>query len=170
MKKQIRYSVFETNSSSVHTVCINKTFAYPISLKTIHFGTGEFGWEFSKYTNLCDKTAYLHEAIICAANDKDKYKELISEFTKLLHNVGIEEVTWETITWEDHDCPDYKSHGYIDHGYELSEVIDVMLKDPSILYGFLFNDTSCVRTGNDNDYPSDFNDDIDYDYEYNKGN
>lgn len=170
MKRQIRYNVFETNSSSVHTVCINKAFAYPISLKAIHFGTGDFGWEFAKYVDLSDKTAYLHEAIICVANDKDKYEELKSEFTKLLHDVGVEEVTWETITWKENDYPDYQSHGYIDHGYELSEVIDVMLKDPSILYGFLFNDTSCVYTGNDNDSPVDFDDDTDYDYEYDKGN
>ena len=41
--------------------------------------------------------------------------------------------------------------GYIDHPGDLYEMIDALLEDPELLYGYLFNDNSMVSTGNDND-------------------
>ena len=54
--KQIRTSVFETNSSSTHSIAISKK---PVTIgKYIYFGIGEFGWE-----NDCVNTAdYLYTA------------------------------------------------------------------------------------------------------------
>ena len=45
--KQIRNGVFETNSSSIHSIAISKE---PVInfLDTIHFRLGEFGWEFDE--------------------------------------------------------------------------------------------------------------------------
>ena len=44
MIKKIRQSVFETNSSSTHSICIatDTTIDFP---KSLHFEFGEFGWE-----------------------------------------------------------------------------------------------------------------------------
>ena len=170
MKTVIRHSVFETNSSSTHTICINKDFKWPLKENSIKFGTGEFGWEFEEYYDIWSKAEYLHEAIISASNDEKEYEELKAEFTKLLNNIGIEQVNWAEIKWDEDGYPDWDSHGYIDHGNELHEMIQVMLKDPNLLYGFLFNDNSCVCTGNDND-----DEDVNvprgnYDYIYEKGN
>lgn len=48
MKKQLRKSVFETNSSSTHSICINSTGDYMIPEK-IHFeNDGCFGWDWDK--------------------------------------------------------------------------------------------------------------------------
>ena len=170
MKQAIRRGVFETNSSSTHTICINKDFKWPLRENSIKFGTGEFGWEFEEYYDICSKAEYLHEAIISASNDEKEYEELKAEFTKLLNDIGIEQVNWAEIEWDEYGYPDWDSHGYIDHGNELYEMIQAMLKDPNLFYGFLFNDNSCVCTGNDN------SDEIvnvpqgNYNYIYEKGN
>jgi hypothetical protein len=42
--KQIRKGVFETNSSSTHSICIAKDDGLTIP-KSLHFDFGEFGWE-----------------------------------------------------------------------------------------------------------------------------
>ena len=39
----VRQSVFETNSSSMHSICIAKQNNYDIP-STLHFDFGEFGW------------------------------------------------------------------------------------------------------------------------------
>lgn len=115
----------------------------------------------------------MHEAILSKANDKAEYENLKAEFTKLLNDIGIEEVNWAEIEWEDDDTyPDWHSHGYIDHGNEAASLVSAMLKDPNLFYGFLFNDESCVCTGNDNSYDDE---DVNvprgnYDYIYEKGN
>ena len=58
MKRQIRSSVFETNSSSTHSIAISK--AHVVAGKYISFRIGEFGWE-----NGCADTAdYLYTAIL----------------------------------------------------------------------------------------------------------
>ena len=55
--KIIRKNVFETNSSSTHSISISKLNDY-ILPKEINFTFGEFGWEFSKYTSSFDKASY----------------------------------------------------------------------------------------------------------------
>ena len=79
MKTVIRHSVFETNSSSTHTICINKDFKWPLKENSIEFGTGEFGWEFENYYDIWSKAEYLHEAILSKANDKAEYENLKDE-------------------------------------------------------------------------------------------
>ena len=171
MKQVIRHGVFETNSSSTHTICINKDFKWPLKENSIEFGTGEFGWEFENYYDIWSKAEYLHEAILSKANDKAEYENLKAEFTKLLNDIGIEKVNWAEIKWEDDDTyPDWNSHGYIDHGNNLWELIQLMLKDPNLFYGFLFNNESCICTGNDNDEEDVNVPRGNYDYIYEKGN
>ena len=60
---QIRAGVFETNSSSTHSIAISKK---PVVIgKSIRFGIGEFGWE-----NDCVDTAdYLYTAILDMIQD-----------------------------------------------------------------------------------------------------
>ena len=68
MKTQIRHGVFETNSSSCHSLSIKKSrgdYKYD-QLKrwvdeddnTIHIGFGEFGWECKEYTDPFVKLEY----------------------------------------------------------------------------------------------------------------
>lgn len=139
--KQIRNNVFETNSSSTHSICISKK---PVLADGhfIHFHIGEYGWE-----NDCVDTAdYLYTAILEQHNSNellDKLKAILDKYSikyefdePLWHKPSVGEGTW-------------LEYGYIDHSYELGDFLDIVLSNEDLLMRYLFGD-SCVYTGNDN--------------------
>ena len=143
MKRQIRSSVFETNSSSTHSIAISKK--QPVIGKYIHFRIGEFGWE-----NDCVDTAdYLYTAIL-EQNDRD---DLLERLKGILDKYSIEyefaEPFWRKSSFGDGVWLEY---GYIDHSYELREFLNTILSDEDLLMRYLFGDSN-VYTGNDNQDP-----------------
>ena len=138
--KQVRRNVFETNSSSTHSICIAKD---PVTAgKYIRFGIGEYGWE-----NDCVNTAdYLYTAIL----EHDNADELLDKLKNTLDRYSIEYAFEEPkyITSSD-GTSKWLEYGYIDHSYETSDFIDAVLSDDDMLIRCLFGD-SCVYTGNDN--------------------
>lgn len=79
MKRQIRSSVFETNSSSTHSIAIPKKPV--VTGEYISFSIGEFGWE-----NDCVDTAdYLYTAIL----EQDDRDELLDKLKDILNNHSI---------------------------------------------------------------------------------
>lgn len=140
MKRQIRNSVFETNSSSTHSIAISKK--KPVIGKYIHFRIGEFGWE-----NDCVDTAdYLYTAIL----EQDDREDLLDGLKNILDNYSIE-YEFEEPMWHDSSIDDGKwlEYGYIDHSDETRELIFALLNDEDLLMRYLFGDSS-VYTGNDN--------------------
>ena len=156
MRRQIRSSVFETNSSSTHSIVISKK---PATIgKHISFGIGEFGWE-----NGCVDTAdYLYTAIL-VHGDSD---ELLDKLKEILDKHSITYI-FEEPQYHDSKYGRWLENGYIDHSGELEEFLDAVLKDEDLLMRYLFGD-SAVYTGNDNqdDDPSgcDIASDEYYDY------
>jgi hypothetical protein len=171
--KQIRKGCFETNSSSVHAICINKgdfnTICSYYENTEIEFDFGDFGWECDKYQTPNEKARYLWTAlndIYCTADwlDKDiltenknelqKYKNLIKEKLNK-YNISC------TFVEADHE-----HNGYVDHATELDSWIDMLFSDDNYFYNYLFNVDSYVETGNDNaemDYDASFTEqDADY--------
>lgn len=140
MKRQIRSSVFETNSSSTHSIAISKK---PVVIgRSIHFRIGEFGWE-----NGCADTAdYLYTAIL----EQDDRNDLLDRLKEILDNYSIEyefeEPEWHKSSFGDGEWLEY---GYIDHSNETREFIFAVLNDKDLLMRCLFGN-SCVYTGNDN--------------------
>ena len=139
--KQIRSNVFETNSSSTHSICISKK---PVSVdgSSIHFYIGEYGWE-----NDCVNAAdYLYTAIL-TQNDSD---ELLHQLKNILdaHSISYE---FEEPQYSSDDEDGWKrlENGYIDHSDETREFIYAVLSNEDMLMRCLFGD-SCVHTGNDN--------------------
>ena len=140
MKRQIRSSVFETNSSSTHSIAISKA---PVVIgKSIHFGIGEFGWE----NGVADTADYLYTAIL----EQDDGLDFLGKLKEILDKYSIEyefeEPIWSksfdgTYTW--------LSYGYIDHSNEVRELIYTLLDNEDLLMRYLFGD-STVYTGNDN--------------------
>ena len=64
--KTIRKCVFETNSSSTHSICLTTTddtlpSKFPSELR---FTIGEFGWEHAILDNAYDKASYLYTFIL----------------------------------------------------------------------------------------------------------
>lgn len=175
MKKtvKIRQGVFETNSSSTHSICIAKKAKLTIP-ESLHFAFGEFGWEFKTLRSLSEKACYLYTGLI--RNDRQKDANRVLNF---LSKKGIEVTAEEPIydvgsyTDDKGKTVEYKygkNTGFVDHDDELKEFLDAVCKDNEKLLQFLFSDLSFIITGNDNDdmdvgikvsYPHD---------EYYKGN
>ena len=149
MKRQIRNMVFETNSSSTHSIAISKK---PVVIgKSIHFGIGEFGW-----SNDCvDTTDYLYTAIL----EQDDRDDLLNKLKEILDKYSIE-YSLEEPEWVESSDEEYKwlDNGYVDHSFEAREFIFAVLNNEDLLMRCLFGD-SCVYTGNDNqdDNPSGHN-------------
>ena len=139
MKRQIRNNVFETNSSSTHSIAISKKPA--VIGKHIRFGIGKFGWE-----NDCVDTAdYLYTAIL----EQNESDELLEQLKNILDRYSIE-YTFEEPKYIDSESG-YKwlDYGYVDHASETREFIFAVLENEDLLMRYLFGDSN-VYTGNDN--------------------
>ena len=157
--KQIRRNVFETNSSSTHSICISKA---PVTVgKHISFKIGDYGWE----NDCVDIADYLYTAILIQGDSE----ELLEQLKNMLDSHSIEYEFAEPKYKESSDG-EYRwlSNGCIDHGYDTREFIDAVLSDDDMLMKCLFGD-SCVYTGNDNQdcHPSGCNiaDEIIWEYD-----
>ena len=143
---QIRKNVFETNSSSTHSIAIPKKHAdrYPNS---ITFNIGEYGWGFYEE----DPASYLYTAILdyyCGKVEEreEKLDRLKAALDKYSINYSFQDPVFRK--WAK-DSP-YASleNGYIDHSGELGEFLDAVFKDDETLLDFVFY--GLVFTGNDN--------------------
>lgn len=170
MKKQIRRGAFETNSSSTHAINIYRGSNYDIP-KEIVVRTGEFGWEFTTYNNPEDKLAYLYTWCMCKCTsfemnevtgkwethiDYKKRKDYQYRIKSKLEALGVKEVYF------------YDGDDYIDHDEnllesDLEEILENYFED------FIFNDSSYIETGNDND-DREVDEDYNADFHLYKGN
>lgn len=162
----IRQGVFETNSSSTHSICIPKNNSKYNIPDSIYFKHGEFGWDVRELRSINDKASYLFQALV--DNKKIKYfEDMIKYLQNKYPNMEIF-----------HNNINYNDYGYIDHHDCLLEFIDFLFSDMKMIDDFLFSDLSFIITGNDNidmnDYPvytNAINNAKSYDnYFYKKGN
>lgn len=177
---QVRRGVFESNSSSTHSICIPKKCKNTIN--HVDFYIGEYGWA----NDSVDPASYLYTAIWYSYK-KDEAQKLLDKIAKILVDNDISfhfaKPTYETI--EDYSY----AIGYVDHVEELRPFIEAIIKDESMLLRYL--SAGKVYTGNDNedldlsgcniavddyyDYhkhkyvPNPYHDEENYDYFY-KGN
>lgn len=152
--EKIRHSVFETNSSSTHSICIAKD-AKLIIPSSIHFFFGEFGWECDTLRSMESKASYLYTGLIALDRDDD-----VARIISVLKDNGIE-VTTEAPEYEDRSYKDAsgqivkyrygKNIGHVDHSYDMDEFLDAVCGDDERLMNFLFSPLSFIITGNDND-------------------
>jgi hypothetical protein len=182
MKRQIRSSVFETNSSSTHSIAISKA---PVVIgKSIHFSIGEFGWE-NDTANTAD---YLYTAILYVYSS-EVAEEKIEHLKRILDKYDVSYQFEEPKYWIGSSGCAYLDNGYIDHGDELTEFLEAIFSNEDLLMRYLFGD-STVYTGNDNQdcdpsgcnianeeywdwdgkmHPNPYHDTVNYEYFY-KGN
>lgn len=134
MKKLIRNGVFETNSSSAHSISISdgdKQFVldtiYPDQFGVIRVYGGQFGWDFVKFNDAETKLNYAFQDNV----DEDLLRKVVMDFT------GATEVIF-----------DDKNDGYIDH--ESCGLAGSVCTDYESIKNFIFNKNSWLFTGNDN--------------------
>lgn len=140
--KQVRHKVFETNSSSTHSISISTN--NPVTMDTLYVdetGTviiypGEFGWEVEEYTDAQTKASYCYT--YCKNYNLDKLDMLTCV---LMYQTGAKNVHYVTL---EGSYPD----GYIDH--QSIDVCNIAFEDDETLRMFIFNRSSVLRTDNDN--------------------
>lgn len=138
---QIRNGVFETNSSSTHSIVLADKNVEPGLF--VDFAMGEFGWSFRKLTTTDEKASYLYTAACCLYN-RDVYQDLY----EILVKYGVEctcskpAVKDKKYGWID--------NGYVDHVEGTEQFVERMMNREHALIRYLFSDQSFVVTGNDN--------------------
>lgn len=180
--KQIRIGVFETNSSSVHAICIATNPEKLDTPKMMATDFGEFGWEWDRIDTPNEKLSYALTALFDAHyNDYNFVVDKVKQLKDWLNEDGIKYSAWSTMSvseavfgkglyWDE----DYWHHdGYLDHGGEAKEFVDYVFASKDNMWNFLFSDESFVLTGNDNSESDGHYNAINADYpheEFWKGN
>lgn len=155
--KTIRNAVFETNSSSSHSLTINShgvlNQTIPLDFKgnvviNAKDGEYEFGWQNDEYYDVNSKLnyAYIQATDVGRQDWLDMLNEVIKEHT------GANNVYWN---FEEYSKYSYKNEriGYIDHQSSSIEGENTEIFDnKDNLKWFLFDSKSYIKTGNDNDY------------------
>jgi hypothetical protein len=131
---KVRQGIFETNSSSSHSLSIGNLEAGDDivdsdNCETIILGTGEFGWEWEDYDSWLDKADYL--SILMVQYSNGHIDNLLNAIRRKYPNVEI------TIS----------DSGYIDHGCDYWED---WMDDEDQIFIFLFGNGG-ISTGNDNE-------------------
>lgn len=140
---QVRKGVFETNSSSTHSICISREHVEPADF--IYFCLGNFGWDNDKVS----AKDYLYTAIMTMYNweeELDKLKSILDEYGV---NYEFEEPEFRYYNYGHGDEGYYLENGSIDHCCEVWPFVENVLNDEDLLIRLLFGN-SFVYTGNDN--------------------
>ena len=147
--KFVRNGVFETNSSSTHSIILTERKTEPGL--SVTFAIGEFGWSFEKLISTDEKASYLY-TMACENLGRDVYQD----FYEILVKYGVEcECTNPPVfTKFSGESGQYLDNGWVDHSTEgdANEFVDLMMNHEHALIKFLFSDESFVVTGNDNSY------------------
>ena len=146
--KNIRLSCFETNSSSTHSIIINKnsnvyTTITPDENGIIKLTGGDFGWEWRKYNDALTKANYL--------SIRNEYHDIIKEV--IIEHTGCSDVDFSEVNGH----IDQQSHNVLNH----------ILSTKNSIKEFIFNEKYWLYTGNDNQCaPCNFYDlNVKYNYE-----
>lgn len=144
--KTVRNNVFETNSSSTHSITVcedNGKYKENLPIKVNPIWYGEFGWEFEVWGTIEEKLAYMIRCLVCYDYNKDNLQDKIRPIQERLHNLGI-----------DFELPTYEEYmdGYVDHADWYQDEIEDIYKDDNTLLTFLLSDNSYIEGGNDNEY------------------
>lgn len=147
MRKQIRQSVFETNSSSTHSVTIGYGNHFVPYYEELDIVTDEFGWGECTYTNLEDKLSYALTFALQSAYDKKNFEMLNDLLVErmpecLITYEGMEYKELLDSDWDDMDL------GYIDH--QSVEEASKIFNSEEDLEDFIFSTDSYFETDNDN--------------------
>ena len=144
---KVRRNVFETNSSSVHSIVICTEpldIDYPF---IAFFDIGEFGWSMEVLDDSWERASYFYTAA-CALRQHDVKDEIIN----LLEPLGIECIFDEENPprYDEYNGSYILDNGGIDHVDECKDFVDTLMNDGEKLAKFILDDRSFVVTGNDN--------------------
>lgn len=141
--KKIRIGVFETNSSSSHSITISAIGELTDKFSVeddgkFHIFPGEFGWGPSVHTDAQTKASYCYTH----CKESSGSPEILVMLKKILEEHLGGEVVFEKST------DDYHEYGYIDH--QSSGTACEAFETEELLANFIFNPKSVLVIDNDN--------------------
>src|SRR6185436_17955269 len=142
--RNIRSGVFETNSSSTHSIVISENTngildtIVPDDEGVIILSGGEYGWSWEKFNDPLSKANY------CALDLQKNPANIRMLADVITQHTGAKKVV-------------FSLEGYIDH--QSAGASETAFVNSEVLKNFIFNPKSWLFTGNDNDYaPPNFYD------------
>jgi len=157
MNQVKRTGIFETNSSSTHSITIEGGEYIPDMLDITSWGTvviypGEFGWDECTYRDAITKASYALTWIKCMESSYDATPKQVQTWSDMLKKVILDtddqakEVAFEKSTSKYHEW------GYIDHQSIEGDggVGAEAFESEKNLRDFIFNRKSVLITDNDN--------------------
>jgi hypothetical protein len=149
--KKIRNAVFETNSSSTHSISVSEVNSDEL-MDNIMFmneddnvvvNPGQFGWEQEVYNDSATKASYMLTYIKNYCGEREaEFEEMFKEVIK--GQTGCNDVIFN----ESGD--QYYAFGYIDHQSSSGNAYHWVFEDKETLRQFIFNKESILETDNDN--------------------
>lgn len=154
MTKHIRGSVFETNSSSTHSLVLAGTdniLAAPFNSNVMERGvitvySGEYGWEVETFTDIYDKLSYLYTDAMLNASDTDYPDPKENKKLQMIVD-AVKEHTGCDVQFAQEN--DFYPFGYIDH-QSVGLCDEVWEAGIEGVKQFVFNPDSYFKTDNDN--------------------
>lgn len=157
-----RANVFETNSSSTHSIALAPSDG-KLSLSRDYvvdeegnfvIPSQEFGWEQEEYTDAASKAcyAYLYIRDWVTGDDQDRFKALFEEVIKqqtaatgIVHEDGYP--LWNSARY---GSGKNSNDGYIDHQSVEDRDCDYLFASADKLKSFIFDYRTVLETDNDN--------------------
>lgn len=146
---QIRQGVFETNSSSTHSITIGSSNYYIPDITKLNIQTGEYGWEIDTYYGLNYKASY---ALTYAVDVNPIYVDMLRDV--ILDAIPNCIITYNGLEYDEffdkvnNDKDYFWELGYIDH--QSFDDVEFIFNSYDNLYNFLFSNNSYFKTDNDN--------------------
>ena len=148
----IRHNVFETNSSSTHSLAVPKKVEHIPSDVRFHFG--DFGWYLEDDIDPAD---YLYTGIVTNSQEiREKYLPKLKEVMER-NNIKAKYANYELSSYKWDGKTEYyvsSDYGFIDHCCELEYFLEWLFEDDDRVLRFISD--GLVFTGNDNDDESSF--------------
>jgi hypothetical protein len=148
MKTIIRRSVFETNSSSSHSVSIPHTYELLDTIEPDESGNivlygGEYGWGHEEYNDAASKANYMAVWAKVYADSPEVRMSFLNDVLKM--HTGAKEVTYGFGNSYNSD-----NFAYIDHQSSDSDYFVELFGDAKKMLNFIFNRKSILVISNDN--------------------
>lgn len=145
--KIIRPQVFETNSSSCHSLVVNDHGDYtsitPSEDGLIYIRAVDFGWSHETFSSPEDKLSYVAIYLrdwTTHRSDRDVMEGTLNRVV-LDHTGAIGLIFPDNSDW---------NGGYIDHQSVECHDLDYLFEDDAVMKAFIFDRSSYVTTDNDN--------------------
>lgn len=141
--RKVRNYVFETNSSSTHSIAV-PNFEVETSIEKLVFEVGSYGWKFRQVK----PHNYLYTFLYCEyAHDTEELEDKLNLIKKVLNNHNIKCYFIKPKMYYSHGYV-YLDEGGIDHCDEAESILETIMRNEETLYKFLIG--GLVFTGNDN--------------------